>query len=161
MDTKVWYNPAKGVVQPKGWGMVMSPVRILVVDDSELFRRFMISALQMSPALQVICSVADGFAAVAKAEELRPDVILLDIGLPGQNGIEAGRQIRRCAPESKIIFVSQESSADIVQETLSLGALGYVVKTSAGNDLLPAVAAVICSKQFVSSALAYSNFTHT
>jgi DNA-binding NarL/FixJ family response regulator len=66
--------------------------------------------------------------AVRKAEELQPDLILLDIGLPKLNGIEAARQIRKSAPQSRIIFVSQESSPDIVQEALSLGTCGYVVK---------------------------------
>ena len=151
-------QPAKRLMQP-GLGWSMSSVRILVVEDFEPFRRFIISALRTFPELQVICSVSDGIEAVHKAEELRPDVILLDIGLPGQNGIVAARQIRRVAPESKIIFVSQESSTDVVEEALSLGALGYVAKTSAGSDLFPAIAAVASSKQFVSSMLLHSNFT--
>lgn len=139
----------------------MSPVRILVVDDSALFLRFIISTLQTVPEIQVISSASDGFEAVQRAEELRPDLILLDIGLPGQNGIEAARQIRRVAPESKIIFVSQESSADVVEEALSLGGLGYVLKTSAGGDLLAAVEAVICSKRFVSNALSPYSLTYS
>jgi DNA-binding NarL/FixJ family response regulator len=139
----------------------MSAVRILVVEDSALFLRFIISTLQTVPEIQVICSASDGFEAVQRAEELRPDLILLDIGLPGQNGIEAARQIRRVAPESKIIYVSQESSADVVEEALSLGGLGYVLKTSAGSDLLAAVEAVICSKRFVSSALSPYSLTHS
>ena len=100
----------------------------------------------------MICEVSDGLEAVQKAEELKPDLILLDIGLPSLSGIEAARQIRELSPESKIIFVSQELSADVVQEALSTGANGYVFKTQAGNDLLAAVEAVILGKQFVSSA---------
>jgi DNA-binding NarL/FixJ family response regulator len=83
---------------------------------------------------------------VQKAEELQPDLILLDIGLPRQNGIEAPRQIRKLAPASKIIFVSQESSREVVEEALGLGALGYVLKTSAGSELVDAVEAVICER---------------
>ena len=139
----------------------MSPVRILVVDDSGPFLRFIISTLQTVPGIQVICSASDGFEAVQKAKELRPDLILLDIGLPGQNGIEAARQIRSVSPESKIVFVSQESSADVVEEALKLGGLGYVLKTSAGIDLVAAVEAVICGKQFVSSALSPFTFSHS
>jgi DNA-binding NarL/FixJ family response regulator len=139
----------------------MSLVRIVVVDDSSPFRQFIIGTLKTVPELQVIGDAADGFEAVQQAEKLRPHVILLDIGLPGQNGIEAARQIRRVAPESKIIFVSQESSADVVEEALSLGAQGYVLKTSAGSELLAAVEAVTCSKQFVSSALSPYTFTHS
>src|SRR6266436_2651248 len=107
----------------------MGSVRVLVVEDFASFRRFICSTLATNPDLQVICEVADGLEAVEKAEELKPNLILLDIGLPSLNGIDAARQIRRCAPKSKIIFLTQESSADVVQEALSLGALGYVSKT--------------------------------
>jgi DNA-binding NarL/FixJ family response regulator len=86
--------------------------------------------------------------AVDKAEELQPDLILLDIGLPTLNGIEAARRIRKLAPESKILFVSQESPADIVQEALSLGALGYVVKAHAKCELIPAVKTVLQGRRF-------------
>jgi len=101
--------------------------------------------------LQVICEVSDGLEAVHKAEELKPDLILLDIGLPTLNGIEAARQIRKLAPDSKIVFLSQESSAEVVEEALRLGAWGYVLKTRAGSDLLPAVEAILSGKRFVSS----------
>ena len=128
----------------------MSSVRVLVVEDFEQFRRFVCATLGKRPDLQVVGEVSDGFEAVQKAVELKPDLILLDIGLPTLNGIEVARQIRKLVPESKIIFLSQESSAEVVQEALSLGAWGYVVKTRAGSDLLTAVEAVISGKQFVS-----------
>ena len=95
--------------------------------------------------------MSDGLAAVEKAVELQPDLILLDIGLPTLNGFEAARQIHKLVPESKIIFFSQESSSDMVQEALSIGAWGYVVKTSAATDLRAAVEAVMSGKRFVSS----------
>jgi DNA-binding NarL/FixJ family response regulator len=119
----------------------MSAVRVLVVEDYEPFLRFIHSTLEQRPELQVICEVSDGLEAVQKAEELQPDLIVLDIGLPTLNGIEAARRIRKLSPESKILFVSQESSTDVVQEALSLGALGYVVKARAGSELLAAVTA--------------------
>jgi DNA-binding NarL/FixJ family response regulator len=84
--------------------------------------------------------------AVQKALELQPDLILLDIGLPRLNGIEVARRIRKVSPGSKILFVSQESSADAVQEALGTGARGYVVKTDAGTELL-----VDCRSEFVSA----------
>jgi DNA-binding NarL/FixJ family response regulator len=124
---------------------------VLVVEDFEPFRRFVCSMLRKTPELQVVCEVSDGLEAVQKAEELKPDLILLDIGLPTLNGIEAARQIRKLAPESKILFLSQESSADVVQEALNLGALGYVVKAHVGSDLLDAVEAVILGERFVST----------
>jgi DNA-binding NarL/FixJ family response regulator len=128
-------------------------VRILVVDDFEPFRRFVRSTLQEKTELQVIREVSDGLEAVQKAEELQPDLILLDIGLPTLNGIEAARRIRKLAPESKIVFLSMESSADVMQEALSLGALGYVVKAHAERDLLDAVETVLQGRQFISSGL--------
>jgi DNA-binding NarL/FixJ family response regulator len=104
--------------------------------------------------LQIVCEVSDGQDAVRKAGELHPDLILLDVGLPNLNGIEAARQIRKLSQKSKILFVSQESSADVVQEAFRIGALGYVVKANAGSDLLPAVEAVCQGKRFVSARLA-------
>ena len=86
-----------------------------------------------------------------KAVELKPDLILLDISLPKLNGIEAARRIRKLAPESKIIFASLESSADVVQEALSLGAWSYVLKARAAGELLTTVEALLMGKTFVSS----------
>jgi len=126
------------------------PFRVLVVDDFEPWRDFVSSKILMKPELQVVGEASDGLEAVQKAVELKPDLILLDIGLPTLSGIEAARQIRELAPESKIIFLSQESSAEIVQEALSLGAWGYVVKTMAESELLTAVETVISGKKFVS-----------
>jgi DNA-binding NarL/FixJ family response regulator len=109
--------------------------------------------LQRGLELRVIAEAADGLEAVQKAVDLKPDLILLDIGLPTLNGIEAARQIRKFTPESKIVFVSQESSADVVQEALSLGMCGYVVKSQAQSDLLAAVDAVLEGRQFLSGGL--------
>jgi DNA-binding NarL/FixJ family response regulator len=130
-------------------GAGMSLLRVLVVEDFAPFRRFICSTLGKQANLQVICEVSDGLEAVRKAEELKPDLILLDIGLPTLNGIDAARRIRKLAPESKIIFLTQESSADIVREALGLGAWGYVVKTKAASELLAAVRSVISEKHFV------------
>ena len=123
---------------------------MLVVEDFDPFRSFVCSVLKQNPELDVVCELSDGLAAVQKAEGLKPDLILMDIGLPGLNGIEAGRRIRKLLPNAKIIFLTQESAVDVIQEALRLGALGYVVKTRAGSDLLPAVEAVLQGKQYVS-----------
>jgi DNA-binding NarL/FixJ family response regulator len=131
-----------------------SSVRVFVVEDHEPFRRFICSTLAERMDLQIVGEVSDGLEAVHKAQELQPDLILLDIGLPSLNGIEAARQIRKLSPKSKILFVSQESSADVVQGAFSLGAAGYLVKTHAAIELLAAVEAVSQGKQFVSSGLA-------
>ena len=120
-----------------------------MVEDSEHFRKFFCSTLRKRPELQVIGEVIDGLEAVERAEQVQPDLIVLDIGLPSLNGIEAARQIRKVSPKSKILFVSQESSTDVVQEALGTGARGYVVKTDAGGELLEAVDAVLRGGQFV------------
>ena len=131
-----------------------STARILVVDDYDPFRRFICSTLRKRPELQIVGEVSDGLEAVQKAEELQPDLIVLDIGLPSLNGIEAARRIRKLSPKSKILFVSQESSADMVQEALALGALGYIVKADAGKELLTAVNAVLRGDRFVGNRFA-------
>ena len=137
----------------------MPPVRILVVDDFESWRRFICSILEKDSELKVICEASDGLEAVQKAEELKPDLIVLDIGLPSLNGIEAARRIREIAPATKILFLSQEPSADVVRGAFSLGALGYVVKAHAGSALLPAVDAVLRGRQFVSSGVKEYEFS--
>ena len=133
--------------------METSTVRVLVVEDYEPLRRFVCSTLGKNPELQIIGEAPDGGEAVRKAKELQPDLILLDVGLPTLNGIEAARRIRKLAPESKILFLSQESSADVVQEALSTGALGYVVKADAGTELLSAVDAVRQGRRYLSGGL--------
>jgi DNA-binding NarL/FixJ family response regulator len=132
-----------------------SSIRLLVVDDYEPFRRFVCSTLRKRP-FQIVGEASDGVAAVRQAEELKPDLILLDIGLPRLNGLQAAQEIQKLSPDSKIIFVSQESSPEVVQEALSLGARGYVAKTRAASDLLAAVEAVLEGKRFVSSGLTAS-----
>lgn len=131
----------------------MLSIRIVLVDDFEDWRNQVRLLLQARPEWRIICEVSDGQEAVQKAEELKPDLILLDIGLPTLNGVEAAQQIRKLAPESKILFLSQESSADIVQEALKLGTLGYVVKAHAGSELLLAIEAVLHGDRFVSSSI--------
>ncbi len=140
--------------------METSTVRVLVVDDHEPFRRFACSTLGKRRNLQVIGEASDGLEAVRKAEELQPDLVVLDIGLPTLNGIEVARRIHKLCPECKILFMSQESSAEVAQEAFSLGALGYIVKAHAGSELLTAVEAVCQGKRFVSKGLSGHNWTN-
>jgi DNA-binding NarL/FixJ family response regulator len=132
----------------------MRSVRVLVVDDYEPFRQFVCSTLGKISRLQIVGQASDGVEAVRKAEELQPDLILMDIGLPSLSGIEAARRIRKPAPMSKVLFLSQETSRDVVEEALRLGASGYIVKAHAGSELLAAVEAVLQGEQFVSSGVA-------
>ncbi len=102
----------------------MSLIRILVVDDFENWRCKVRSLFHERFTWQIVAEASDGLEAVQKAEELKPDLIVLDIGLPNLSGIEAARQIRQCSPSSKIIFLSQNSDLDIVQAALGTGRFG-------------------------------------
>jgi CheY-like chemotaxis protein len=125
--------------------------RVLLVEDFDDFRLFIASLLTVERNLRVIGEATSGLEAVERAQELTPDVILLDIGLPGLNGIEAAQRILQVMPESKIIFLTQETSREIMLEALDLGARGYVAKARAGTDLLPALDAVLQGSRFVSA----------
>ena len=127
--------------------------RVLVVDDHQPFRRLVCSILQQQGSVQVVGEAQDGLEAVRQAELLQPDLVVLDIGLPGLNGIEAARQINKVAPVARIIFLTQESSPDVVKEAFTTGALGYVIKAQAGAELLAALDAVSHGSKFVSSGM--------
>ena len=105
------------------------------------------------PELQVIFEASEGLEAVQRAKDLQPDLILMDIGLPGLNGIEVAERIRELASKPKILFLTQNDSLDVVQAALSTGAQGYVVKARAGRELLAAIEAVMRGEQFVSGGL--------
>jgi DNA-binding NarL/FixJ family response regulator len=124
-------------------------IRILLVDDHEVFRRYVSSMLKEQGNVQIIGEAEDGLQAVKQAEALQPDVILLDIGLPGINGIEAARRIGETASKARIIFLTQESSPEVVREALGLGAWAYITKVHAGTELLPAVDAVSRGARFI------------
>ena len=120
-----------------------SLVRILVVDDFAPWRRFGIAKLKENHNLRIDGVVPDGLEAIQKAGELQPDLILLDIALPRVNGIEAARRIRKVAPKSKILFLSQRFDLDVVRIALSEGGHGYVVKSDADDELFTGVEVVM------------------
>jgi DNA-binding NarL/FixJ family response regulator len=126
----------------------LAAVRILIVDDSQAWRRSVCLLLQEYLNVVILCESLDGLDAVRKSEELQPDLILLDIGLPNLNGLEAARQIRKVSPGSRILFLTSYDGPEFLREALSIGALGFVVKSHAASDLLPAVRAVMQGQQF-------------
>ncbi|HKV79729.1 MAG TPA: response regulator transcription factor [Candidatus Sulfotelmatobacter sp.] len=134
-------------------------IRILMVEDFAPWHRLVTSILEKEPGVHVVCKVTDGLEAVQKAEELKPDLVLLDIGLPKLNGIEAARRIRQLSPSSKIVFLSQNNDHDVVRAALGTGASGYIQKTNVLSELLLAVDAVLRGEQFVGSSLNGFKFT--
>jgi DNA-binding NarL/FixJ family response regulator len=132
----------------------MSLVRILIVDDFEPWRHFVTAILQKLPGIRVIGIASDGSEAVQKAEELQPDLILVDLCLPKLSGIEAARRIRIVAPRSQMLFLSDTRDPDVVRATFDAGGCGYVLKSDAASGLLEGIEAVLLGKHFVSRSLA-------
>lgn len=136
-------------------------IRILVVDDFELWRRFVSSFLSTDSRFHVVGEASDGLDAVEKLVLLQPDIVILDVGLPMLNGIEAARRMCAICPNTKILLFTEESSVDVIRESLRSGAKGYVVKTDAIRDLLPALDAVIHGEVFVGTRFTHIQFIDT
>jgi DNA-binding NarL/FixJ family response regulator len=129
-------------------------VRVLIVEDYEPMRQQIVSMLTGVPELRVVAEVGNGIDAVQVAGELQPDLPLMDIGLPMLDGIQATRRIRKASPGSRILFVTENRSLDIVEEALRSGGSGYVLKSHSGKELLPAIDAVLGGERFISVGLA-------
>jgi len=117
--------------------------------------------LQPSPEWQIIGEAADGLEAIQKAEELHPDVVLLDVGMPLLNGIEAAKTIFRIVPDAKVLFVSVDLCPELVKGALRTGAHGYVVKADASSDLQNAMRAVLRGERFVGTRFSDYDFSST
>jgi len=131
----------------------MSIVRVLIVDDFAPWRGFVIERLEQQPHVRVLGYASDGLEGVQKAEELQPDLILLDISLPKLNGIEMARKVRKLVPKAKILFLSSNTDPDVIRAAFCAGGAGYVLKLDAGGALLAGMEAVLLGRQFVSSSL--------
>jgi CheY-like chemotaxis protein len=130
-----------------------APIRTLVVEDFSAFRQYVCSTLQQQRELTIVGEAEDGLTAVRMASALQPQLILLDVGLPELNGIEAAERILELVPDCKILVLSQEFSPQMVEQALALGARGWVVKAHVHRDLLAALKAVLEGKLFCSREL--------
>lgn len=129
----------------------MPPLRILVADDHQVVRTGLRALLESKAGWQVCAEAANGREAVEKASSFRPDVAVLDIGMPLLNGVEATRQIRKVSPETEVLILTMHDSEQMIQGVLDAGARGYILKDDADRNLLAAVEAVRKHKPYLSS----------
>jgi len=125
---------------------VEKPIRVLVVDDHRLWRAWVRSMLGDSDGFRIVEEAGDGYEALAKAHNLNPDLVLLDIGMPGLSGLETAPLLREAVPDAKIVFLSQNDDPDIMRAALNDGASGYVLKAEAENGLFPSIKAAFSAK---------------
>src|SRR6266850_3284336 len=130
------------------------PFRILVADDHEVVRRGLCALLRNQPDWEVCGEAKDGRDAVEKVLMLKPEVVILDIGMPNLNGLEATRQILKANPQVKVLILTLHDSDSVVQEVLDAGARGFLLKTDAARDLVAAVEALRRNKIYFTPKVA-------
>ncbi len=128
-------------------------IRVLIADDHAILRDGLRKLLTEEPDLEVAGEARDGHDALRKAEELKPDVILLDLAMPGLNGIAVAKRLRSAAPAAKVLILTMHQEEEYVYETLKAGASGYVLKDAAGPDLVAAIRAARRGEQFLSPSI--------
>jgi DNA-binding NarL/FixJ family response regulator len=131
-----------------------SNLGILVVEDFEPLRRLIFHKLKHELHLNNILGAADGEEGARLAEELEPDLVILDVGLPKLNGLQVAERVSKSAPRSIIVFVSQESSEEVVEEAFRVGGTAYVLKIDMETDLTTAIAKVLRGEKYLSRSLA-------
>jgi DNA-binding NarL/FixJ family response regulator len=132
----------------------VSTVRILIADDHDVVRRGLRTLLESQAEWVVVGEVTNGREAVQKAEQEKPDVIVMDLSMPELNGLEATRQILKAMPQTEVLILTVHESEQIVREVLQAGARGYVLKSDAGRDLVAAVQALSEHQAFFTSKVA-------
>lgn len=132
----------------------MGVLRIMVADDHEVVRKGLVSLLQAQSDWQVCGEAGDGREAVEKAIQLKPDILILDIGMPSLNGLEATRQILKTTPNARILILTLHDSDQVVREVLNAGARGFLLKSDAARDLVAAVDALRHDKTYFTSKVA-------
>jgi DNA-binding NarL/FixJ family response regulator len=132
----------------------MGELRLLVADDHEIVRKGLRTLLEEQPGWKVEAEAVDGRDAVKKANELKPDIAVIDIGMPTLNGLEATRQILKSTGRTKVLILTMHESDPLIRQVLDAGARGYLLKTDASRDLVAAVDAVRRNKTFFTSKVA-------
>jgi DNA-binding NarL/FixJ family response regulator len=154
-DYPAWSCPRQlSAVQIHYGGACMEALRLLVADDHEVVRKGVRSLIEAQPGWEVAAEASNGREAVEKAKEMKPDVTVLDIGMPSLNGLEAARQMLKNDARAKIVILTMHESDEVIREVLDVGARGYVLKTDAGRDLVTAVNAVRSNKTFFTAKVA-------
>ena len=133
--------------------MFQKPIKIFLADDHTIVREGLAKLLEGEANLQVVGEAENGREAVGKVEELKPDIVLMDIAMPMLNGIEATRQIRKICPETKIIILSMHSHERYISELFRLGASGYLLKSAAGTDIITAIQASLRGETYLSPSI--------
>jgi DNA-binding NarL/FixJ family response regulator len=132
----------------------MKPTRVLIADDHEVVRRGIYSIIESCPNFELCGEASDGRQAVQLSAELRPDIVVIDIGMPQLNGLDATRQIVQHSPRVKVLVLTMHESEQIVRDVLGAGARGYLLKSDAGRDLIAALEALATRKTFFTSKIA-------
>jgi len=132
----------------------VSVLRILIADDHEVARRGIRALLESHPGWEVCAEAADGREAVNAANKLKPDLVLLDIGMPSLNGLDATRQILAADPDTRVLILTMHDSEQVVREVLAAGARGFLLKSDAGRDLVAAVEALQHNRTFFTTKVA-------
>jgi len=132
----------------------MKAAKVLIADDHEVVRHGIRVMVQGCPNLEVCGEASDGRQAVQLAAKLRPDIVIIDIGMPQLNGLDATRQIVHMDPNVKVLILTMHESEQIVREVLAAGARGYLQKSDAGRDLISAIEALVSRKTFFTSKVA-------
>ena len=132
----------------------MRPARILIADDHDIVRKGLRALVEEESSWQVVADVQDGRSAVAKTQELKPDIAILDIAMPSLNGLDATKQIVKVNPDTKVLILTMHDSERLIQHVLNAGARGYLMKTDAGRDLVMAIRALLLGQTYFTQRVA-------
>lgn len=155
------HDPPTGPLTLGPKRLTLPAIKILIVDDHELIRRYIAEILATQRDFNVVGQAGDGMEAVRRAEQFQPDVVLLDIGLPGLNGLQAVPLIKRVSPKAEILMVTSHDHPFFVKEAFDAGARGFLAKSDVSAELIDAVSDVHRRRQFVSKTVRTERDLHT